>query len=211
MSREWYIRTDTRHIQDTFGDIDTTPLTLAEKWRQNRKKIIIGTLGAMLGILLFVFTFPFLFPKNTADYTVTIATQTTLSAKAQTALQEALSACGEDRNGDGKVEIVVRALAVGLAEDGERNIPLEQLIITFQNDAYTLLAMESSVYERYVLAYTAEDAVLFAPLSSGETLFAQDKTADCPALLWGVRALPVENENATAHLALLKQYINDLF
>ncbi len=211
MSKEWYIRTDKRHIQDTFGDIDATPLTLAEKWRLNRKKIIAGTLGAILGILLFIFAYPVLFPKDTADYTVTVATQNVLSAKAQTALQDALAVCGEDRNGDGKVEIAVRALAVGLAEDGERNIPLEQLILTFQNDAYTLLAMEPSVYERYVGAYTAEDAVLFVPLGSDDNLFVQAKTDECPALLWGARALPVENDNAVAHLALLQQYIDNLF
>ncbi len=211
MSREWYIRTDTRHIQDTFGDIDATPLTLAEKWRQNRKKIITGTLGAILGILLFVFSFPVLFPKNTADYTVTVATQNLLSAKAQTALSDALAACGEDRNGDGKMEIEVRALAVGLAEEGKRNVPLEQLILTFQTDAYTLLAMEPSVYERYVKAYTDEDAVLFAPLGADDNLFVQAETEDCPALLWGVRALPAENDNAAAHLALLERYVDNLF
>lgn len=208
MSRDWYIRTDKRQIQNTFGDIDATPLTPKEKWQKNYKKYILWMVEALVAVALLVIAFPVMFPRDTADYTVTLVTQTAVGETAQDALSAALAAHGTDRNGDGEVQVKVRALTIAAAEDGARNVALEQLITSFKTDEYTLFAMEPAMYARYIAAYAAEDASLFEPLSIAETgLWEQPKTEQLPALLWGVRTLPEANAAQQAHLQLLQEYV----
>lgn len=218
MSRDWYIRTDKRNIQDTFGDIEVTSLTFGEKWRKNYKKYILWMIEIAVLIALIVVALPVMFPKDTSDYTVTLLTASPLSEKAQNALCDALQANGEDRNGDGEVQVQVRALAVNTVEEGMRNPALEQLITTLKTDEYTLLAMEPEMYTRYVKAYTADGVSLFEPLDAAsaayENLWQQRKTDLLPTLLWGVRVLPDATGDAKAdqgaHLALLKNYVKQI-
>ncbi len=216
MSREWYIRTDKRNIQDTFGDIDTTEPTFKEKWRRNYKKYILWMVEAAVVIALLIVAVPVMFPKDTADYTLTLVTQTTLSEPTQQALCDALKAHGVDQNSDGEIQITVRTLTVGAAEAGQRDLPLEQLITSFKTDEYVLFAIEPSVYTRYVQAYTADGVSLFEPLGDGisstyENLWNSEKTASLPSLLWGVRTLPEATDPQQAHLQLLKKYIQHYY
>lgn len=214
MSREWYIRTDKRHVEGTFGDSNTAPERFSDTLRRNYKKYILWAVEIAVVIALFVLAFPVMFPKNTADYTVTLVTQNAVSDKGYTQLLKALTASGVDRNGDGEVQIEVRKLVIASAEEGLRNPALEQLITTLKTDEYSLLAMEPAVYSRYVKAYTAEGASLFEPLpfATAENLWEQPKTAQLPALLWGVRALPQAGDTAKqtqkAHLLLLQNLAN---
>lgn len=211
MSREWYIRTDKRHIQDTFGDIDTTLPTFGDKWRENYKKYILWMVEAAVVLALLILAFPVMFPKNTADYTLTLVTESAVSDTAKQALCDALKAHGDDQNGDGKVQIEVRDLVVGAAEEGQRDLPLEQLITSFRTDEYTLFAMQPTVYTRYIQAYAADNTALFVPLQDSipttvDNLWESEKTADMPSLFWGIRALPASTDAQKAHLQLLENY-----
>ncbi len=211
LSRDWYIRTDKRNIQQTFGDIDTTPLSLKEKWRQNYKKYILWMVEAAVVLALIVLAFPVMFPKDTADYTVTLVTEAAVDEEAQNVLAAALEKHGTDRNGDGKVQVQVRALVVAATEDGQRNVALEQLVTSFKTEQYTLFAMEPAVYSRYVDAYAADGVSLFAdiPWETGtyNNLWQQTESDTLPALLWGVRTLSEKTADQQAHLRLLEAYI----
>lgn len=212
MSREWYIRTDKRHIQNTFGEIDATPLTPKEKWQKYKGKYILWGVEILVVITVLALALPPLFRKNPPDYTVTVVTgQPVLAADHIPAL---LTPYAVDRDGDGEVEIAVRELVVGNTEKNERNPDLELLLASFYTDQYTLFAMEPACYEQYVAAYTQEGASLFETLNvstvadGNGSLLATDKTENLPAFWWGVRALPdaknEAKENAKAHQTLLE-------
>lgn len=215
MSRNWYIQTDQRNIQKTFDDIDVTPLSFREKWQKHRKKYILWAIEAAAVIGLLVLGLPGMLPRNTTDYTVTLVTETAIGESGQQALASALAAVGEDLDGNGKVEVTVRALAVGDALD---NAPEQRHVLfsSFFTREYTLFAMEKSCYERYVAAYEAQDRPLFVPLpdTAGAlmaegTLWPADRlSSDLPkSLLFGVRALAEEDTLQQAHLALLQALI----
>lgn len=213
MSREWYIKTDKRHVDRTFGDIDTTPMSFSERLRSNYKKYILWTVELAVLVALVVLAFPLMFPKNTADYTVTLVTASPVSEKGLNALKTTFRPHAVDRNGDGNVEIAVRQLVVNTAEEGLRDPGLEQLIATLNTDEYTLLAMEPAVYKRYIKAYTAENASLFEAVTedTAGTLHEQS-IEEMPTLLLGVRALPKAGkdaaENQQAHLQMFRSLVN---
>ncbi len=214
MSREWYIRTDKRNIQSSFGDIDVTPLTPKEKWQKNKGKYILWAVELVAVIAVLVFALPPLFRKNPPDYTVTVVTQNPIPTAAEQHIPPLLLPYAVDRDGDKEVEIAVRALAVGDVAAGERNPALETLIASFYTDEYTLFAMEPDCYQKFVAAYTEEGSSLFekidvsATTDGSGTLLATEKSEQLPALWWGVRALPnakdAAKENAAAHKALLE-------
>ncbi len=220
MSREWYIRTDKRKIQNTFGDIDVTPLTPKEKWQKNKGKYILWGVEILVIAALLAVTLPALFRKNTPDYTVTVVTASPIPTAAQTHIPALLKPYAVDRDGDGEVEIAVRTLAVGDTAAGERNPSLEVLIASFYTDEFTLFAMEPACYTRYIAAYTKEGTSLFCTLEAAAAtdgsghLLATEKSEHLPAFWWGVRALPAADEdakaNAAAHKTLLEQFAADL-
>ena len=219
MSREWYIRTDKRHIQDTFDDIDTTPLTPQEKWQKNKGKYILWGIEALIVVALLIFAVPPLLRKNPPDYTVTVVTQDPIPTAAEKHVPSLLAPHAVDRDGDGEVEIAVRTLTIGDTEEGARNPSLELLIASFYTDEFTLFAMTPEVYKAYVAAYTQEGASLFDTLhtttvaDSNGTLFATEKNEHLPAFWWGVRALPNAKDdakqNANAHKTLLESFANN--
>lgn len=215
MSREWYIRTDKRHIQNTFGDIDTTPLTPKEKWQKYKGKYIFWGIEILVVIALLVVAVPPLFRKNPPDYTVTVVTKNPVNAEEHIAAL--LKPYAIDRDGDGETEIAVRELAVELTADGfSRNPALEALLLSFYTDQYTLFAMEPACYEQYVAAYAEEDVSLFETLNAAAvvngngSLLETDKNTHLPTLWWGVRALPAAKDDAqtdaAAHKALLEAF-----
>ncbi len=214
MSREWYIRTDKRNIQSSFGDIDVTPLTPKEKWQKNKGKYILWCIEILVVVALLVVALPPLFKKNTPDYTVTVVTENPIPSAAEEHIPPLLTPYAVDRDGDGEVEIAVRALAVGDVAAGERNPALETLIASFYTDEYTLFAMQPACYQKFVAAYTEEGTSLFEKLNvaivtdGSGTLLATEKSEQLPALWWGVRAVPdakgAAKENAAAHKALLE-------
>lgn len=215
MSREWYIRTDKRHIQNTFTDIDTTPLTAKEKWQKNKAKYILWCVEILVVLALLIAALPPLLRKNPPDYTVTVVTANPIAAEDHiTAL---LTPYATDRDGDGEIEIAVRELAVEYTADGNRNSALEVLIASFYTDEYTLFAMEPACYEQYVAAYTEEGTSLFETLNVATVvdgnggLAESEKTENLPTLWWGVRVLPdakdAQAENAAAHKTLLERFM----
>lgn len=213
MSREWYIRTDKRHIQNSFGDIDTTPLTPKEKWQKNKGKYILWAIEILAVAAILVFALPPLFRKNPPDYTVTVVTENPIPTAAEEHIPALLSPYALDRDGDGEVEIAVRTLAVGDTDKGERNPALEALITSFYTDEYVLFAMEPDCCQKFVAAYTQEGTSLFEKLDvaaaiDGGCLLATEKSEHLPAFWWGVRALPeakdAAKENAIAHKTLLE-------
>lgn len=209
MSTEWYARTDKRRIQDTFGDIDTTPLTFAQWCKRHFKAIVTAAVAIAVLVAMFIVAFPVMFPKDTADYTVTLVTANGWSAAQKQVLTDRLEWLGEDRNGDGAVKVTVRELAVENALDGERNIPLEQLMTTLTHERYTLLAMEMPTYERYVKSYTADGTDLFEPLAAAtvDNLWQSPATDLAPTLLWGVQAVEKPTDDTAAHKRLLETYV----
>lgn len=211
MSREWYIRTDKRHIQNTFGDIDTTPLTPKEKWQKYKGKYILWGVEILVVIALLIFALPPLFRKNPPDYTVTVVVKNPVAADDH--IPALLTPYAIDRDGDGEIEIAVRELAVGDVTDGARNPALEALIASFYTDQYTLFAMEPACYEQYVAAYTEEGYSLFQTLNVSAvadgigSLAVTEKSETLPAFWWGVRALPDDTEDAAAHKTLLESFV----
>ncbi len=215
MSREWYIRTDKRHIQNTFGDIDTTPLTPKEKWQKNKGKYLLWAFETVAVMAILIFALPPLFRKNPPDYTVTVVTKNPIPTAAEEHIPALLLPYAVDRDGDGETEIAVRTLAIGDVATGERNAALEALIASFYTDEYTLFAMEPACYTQFIAAYTEEGVSLFEKINAttttdgSGTLLATDKTAHLPTFWWGVRALPDAKDNAktnaAAHKALLEE------
>lgn len=211
MSRDWYIRTDKRHVEETFGEIDTTPLTLRERWKQRRKTYIFWMVEGLFVLVMLAILLPYLLKQNTPDYTLTLVTEYPLTAEAEASVTDALKPFAVDRNGDGQVEITVRALVPEQYASG-RNSALEQFVSSFAADKYTFFIMQPECYERYLKTYTDEGVSLFEPIPGGteDDLLAFEKTEQLPALLYGVRALPQARgkalENQQAHLELLYKF-----
>jgi len=214
MSREWYIRTDKRHIQSTFEDIDTRPLTPKEKWQKNKGKYILWGIEVLVVIALLVFALPPLFRKNPPDYTVTVVTVDPIPTAAETHIPALLKPHAADRDGDGEIEIEIRALAVGENNAGGRNPALETLISSFYTEEYTFFVMEPACYTQYVAAYTGDGSSLFSPVVGGVaadgsgTLFSTEKTENLPAFYWGVRLLPNAKGDALANLDAHQALLN---
>lgn len=216
MSREWYIRTDKRHIQSTFGDIDTRPLTPKEKWQKNKGKYILWGVEILVVIALLAVTLPALFRNNTPDYTVTVVTVDPIPTAAETHIPALLKPHAVDRDGDGEIEIEIRTLAVGKNNAGGRNPALETLISSFYTEEYTFFVMEPTCYTQYVAAYTQDGTSLFSPVAGGVatdgsgTLLSTEKTENLPAFYWGVRLLPNAKGDAldslNAHKTLLEAF-----
>ena len=141
MSREWYIKTDTRHVQDTFGDIDTTVPTAKEKWKRHYKKYILWIIEGIVAFLIILIPTVELLKPAEYDYTLTLVTALPLSSERQKALTDALCAVGEDVDGDGKVNISLRALTVS-EELKNATLQREMLLTSFLNDDYRLFVME---------------------------------------------------------------------
>ncbi len=214
MSREWYIRTDKRRVQDTFDDMDVSLPTFKEKWQMHRKKYILWIVEIAVLVGLFCLAVPYLFARDTADYTVTVVTTGYLTEEAQSAMIAALQTGGEDRNEDGKVEVALRTLVIPENEQQDtRNVDLDKFILSFSNAEYTLFAMQPELYEQHIQSLAAQDVSLFEPLSlAADGLWEQPKTEQLPTLVWGVRALPdakqKDADSAAAHLTLLEAYIS---
>ena len=217
MSRNWYIKTDQRNIQDSFDEINTTPLSFREKWKKNPKKYILGIVGAVGALTLLISVLPDLFWRNKPDYTVTLVTVHTAPQAGTRWLSEALSAVAEDRDGDGEVEVRVRAIATGEDQADpvtQRNI----LLSSFVTSEYTLFAMEPDCYQEYIEAHEAGEHCLFiplsdlaAPLTAGGTLweFAPGTSSLPKTLLLGVRTLSEENTDQQDHLRLLQRFMRE--
>ena len=213
MSREWYIRTDTRNVEETFDEIDTAPRGWRERWKEHRKKYIFWMVEGLLVVVMLAILLPYLLRQDTPDYTLTLVTESPLTEEAEGVLTDALAVYGEDRDGDGKVEIAVRPLVPEQHATG-RNSALEQFITSFTRDDYTFFAMQPDCYTRYLQNYVADGVSLFEAIPNGsdtyENLLTTDKTDKTPALLYGVRALPQARgkalEDQQAHLELLRKF-----
>ena len=210
MSREWYIRTDKRPPEP---EIVVKPLSAKEKWRQNRKKYLFWIAEALVLIAVLAIALPSLLTKESFDYTVTLVTMRPTAEAARQELTAALAACGEDRDGDGRVTVEVRDLILG-DEIEDANTQRERFITSFYSERYTLFAMESACYDRYLAPYIAADTPLFEPLPQPATgILSLDGTRwQTPdGFLFGVRKTPnadeKEQETQAAHLRLLQAYM----
>ncbi len=218
MSRNWYIQTDRRNVQQSFGEIDTTPLSFREKWRKNHKKYILWAVEAVVLLAVLALALPGLFRQEKPDYTVTLVTSSTAPYAGQEWLSNALTAVGEDRDGDGKVEVSVRTIATG-EDQTDPQTQRDRLISSFVTSRYTLFAMEPACYERYVQAYETEPNCLFVkldapdfPLTAGDTLWEWNPgVSSLPETLWvGVRVLPEQDADQQAHILLLERLMASL-
>ncbi len=218
MSRDWYIQTDKRNVQDTFDEIDCTPLSFREKWQKYHKKYILWGIEAVAVILLLLAALPPLLRQDPPDYTVTILAENTIPEAGRQFLSERLSSLGEDRDGDGKVEVSVRAIAVGDAQSNA-NDQRHILLSSFLTPEYTLFAMEPGSYDRYVRAYAAEPTGMFVKLTApaeqlteeGTLFVMRPGTESLPETLWvGVRILSEEDAAQAAHTQLLQALISAL-
>ncbi len=216
MSRDWYIKTDTRNIQETFADMDAKPLTFKEKWQQNKKKYILWAveIAALLGVMIAIL--PSLLVHNAPDYTLTLVTDTGISDETERSLKSALTALAKDRDEDGEIEVEIRQLVLNEdVKDGKRHSAAEQLTVSFCTPQYTFFAMQPSCYQRHIGGYAEEE--LFRPihtdrpLNDSGTLLMTEANAKAPTLLWGVRALEAGEEKwetaAKDHLALLEAFV----
>lgn len=191
MSREWYIRTDKRKLD--------TPAPVADIPPQNRIKTVAIVLAvvALTAILLYT-TVPLLFPKDTADYKVTLVTLQTADTQTVQNIQSLFAAAADDRNQDGEIAVDVRALAVG---DGTANPTLQRelLISSFVSDDYFLFVMERQAYVRYVHPYLADEQNTFCVIKNNLTMIEKD------GFLYMVRAR--DHADAVAHTALLSKIV----
>lgn len=210
MSREWYIRTDKRQPEP---EIVIKPLSAKERWQKNRKKYLLLLIEAVALIAILAIALPAILKKESFDYTVTLVTTRPTAEAVREELAAALAACGEDLDGDGEVTVEVRDLILG-TENDDATTERERFITSFYSERYTLFAMESACYERYLAPYTAADISLFEPLPQPATgALSPDGTRwQTPdGLLFGVRKIPnatrQEQETQAAHLRLLEAYM----
>ena len=85
MSKEWYIKTDARRIQDTFGDIDTSVPTAKEKWKRHYKKYILWIVEGIVALLILLVPTVTLLRPEKYDYTLTLVTACLLYTSASAA------------------------------------------------------------------------------------------------------------------------------
>ncbi len=175
MSREWYIKTDTRHVQDTFGDIDTTVPTAKEKWKRHYKKYILWIIEGIVAFLIILIPTVELLKPAEYDYTLTLVTALPLSSERQKALTDALCAVGEDVDGDGRVNLSLRALTVS-EELKNATLQREMLLTSFLNDDYRLFVMEPACYEELVAPHVSDD--FFAVLQERDGLLFAARSGD---------------------------------
>ena len=175
MSREWYIKTDTRHVQDTFGDIDTTLPTAKEKWKRHYKKYLLWILEGIVALLILIIPTVELLKPEKYDYTLTLVTALPVSDERQKALCDALCAVGEDTDGDGAVRMEVRCLAVD-ENLKDATLKREMLLTSFLNDGYRLFAMEPACYETLVAPHVSDD--FFAVLQEKDGLIFAVRAGD---------------------------------
>lgn len=216
MSRDWYIKTDTRNIQETFADMDAKPLTFKEKWQKHKKKYILWAveIAALVGVMIAIL--PSLLVHNAPDYTLTLVTDTGFSGETEQSLKAALTALAKDRDEDGEIEVEIRQLVLNEdVKDGKRHSAAEQLTVSFCTPQYTFFAIQPSCYQRHIGGYAEEE--LFRPihtdrpLNGSGTMLLTEATDKTPPLLWCVRDLADVDEQwetaAQDHLALLEAFI----
>lgn len=174
MSREWYIRTDKRHIEKTAYTPSPSP-SKQEVFRKNRGKYVAYAIFGVFAVLCLIFAFPVLFEKDNPDYTVTLVTAAPASETLVAELEQTVKANGKDLNGDGEVSVAIRQISTN-------NDPAI-LINTFQTGEYSFLVMERPSYERFVAPYTAEGVDLFQHQLT-------EKPLSDTVFLWGVRSMP---------------------
>lgn len=156
MSKEWYIKTDTRRIQDTFGDIDTSVPNAKEKWKRHYKKYILWIVEGIVALLILLVPTVTLLRPEKYDYTLTLVTALPLSAEKEQTLTDAFCAVGEDVDGDGKVNLRLRSLTVS-EELRDATLQREMLITSFLNDDYRLFIMQPACYEELVAPHVSDD------------------------------------------------------
>lgn len=196
MSREWYIRTDKRHMEDTKVPV-TAPLTPKEKWQKYKGKYIVYGVAVVFAAMMLIFALPQWFTPTDTDYTLSVVTAAPLSEEALQSLRETAEKLGQDRDGDGAITVQIREIMT--------DIDPTPVITSFQTGEYSFFVMEQPCYERYVKIYQADGMELFT--------FLEEQKINGMTYIWGIRALPKNAsekhvQSAKDHLALMQEILS---
>lgn len=159
MARERYlIGVDPEELKEEQKP--TPPMTPRQKWQKfwylHRVAVIVivcvvalaVTFGVMLGT------------REKVDYTLVLVTQGVINDTASAELANDLAACGEDLDGDGRVN--VRVLALNMSDPGD----YVELSTVFSGGTAVFFAMEPTYYETQIEALETDDQHYFVTLDT---------------------------------------------
>lgn len=125
--------------------------------------------GAFL-VLLAVIGIQQLVTRDEPDYNVVLLTADPLTREAVEQLEEQLVSGGEDIDGDGKVEVLIENLALGIAYSNQKIANDNTLYAHFAAGDVLLFAMEPEYYESKILSLS-DTYQFFTPLSDGSPYY----------------------------------------
>lgn len=132
-------------------------------------------LGGLFGIVVLTVLIVQMITKEKPDYQICMATTTLVPEAVVEKLEEALSACGDDLNGDGEVVVQIQALNVQTDEEytqiGVNN--RQALIAQVAAGDVMLFAFAPDYYESFSANFE-EGFSFFAPLGVEHTLVTED-------------------------------------
>ena len=92
-----------------------------------------------------------------------------LTSETVTALQDQLAAVGEDVDGDGKVEVLIENLALGIAYSNQKIANDNTFMAHLASGDVLLFAAEPAYYDKKIASLSEDGSSFFAPLSNGDT------------------------------------------
>ena len=134
-------------------------------WYHYKWHLLIGGFVLLL-LTLAVIT---MVTKDDPDYTVVLLTGDPLTSETVTALQDQLAAVGEDVDGDGKVEVLIENLALGIAYSNQKIANDNTFMAHLASGDVLLFAAEPAYYDKKIASLSEDGSSFFAPLSNGDT------------------------------------------
>lgn len=134
-------------------------------WYHYKWHLLIGGFMLLLAVLAVVT----MVTKDDPDYTVVLLTGDPLTSETVTALQDQLAAVGEDVDGDGKVEVLIENLALGIAYSNQKIANDNTFMAHLASGDVLLFAAEPAYYEKKIASLSEDGSSFFAPLSNGDT------------------------------------------
>ncbi len=141
---------------------------IANLWYHHKPIILI--VGFLLVVVLWMVINHV--TKNPADYTVAFVTEDPLTTEEIAAVESYLEACGQDVDGDGRVEVELENLTPYYQDEMAPTIARtdnDRLQAHLATGEVMIFAFEKSAYDRFnqtISEVTSDEFVFFAPLNT---------------------------------------------
>ncbi|MGI6263934.1 MAG: hypothetical protein ACOYJY_00500 [Acutalibacteraceae bacterium] len=167
-------------------------------WYHYKWNIIVG----IFALVLVITGVAQLVKKDDPDFVVVMLTGAPTTAQTNAALQEQLEAVAADRDGDGKIEVLIEDLAMGIAYSDRKVANDNTLLAHLAAGDVLLWAMEPEYYESKI-QNLAKDYDFFTTLSDGSDHVVWQPGVDgAPDTLWiGVRNATGTADGNDSHAA----------